>query len=155
MQLDASDIAILNILQKNAKAGLELLSHEAGLSTASTQRRLKRLRENGIITSEVAIIDPAKVGQTMSYVVMVELERERRDQIDTFTKRAASEPQVQQCYYVTGEADFCLICTASDMADFEALTQRLFFEDTNVRRFRTSVVMGRKKVGMNVHLSQH
>jgi DNA-binding Lrp family transcriptional regulator len=154
MQLDASDIIILNILQQNTKTGLEALASEAGLSTASTQRRLKRLRENGIITSEVAIIDPAKVGQTMSFVVMVELERERRDQIDTFTKRTASEPQVQQCYYVTGEADFCLICTASDMADFEALTQRLFFEDANVRRFRTSVVMGRKKVGMNVYLSQ-
>lgn len=153
MPLDTSDKIILNTLQENARTGLEALADKAGLSTASTQRRLKRLRDTGVITSEVAIIDPAKVGQTMSFVVMVELERERRDQIDAFTKRAASEPQVQQCYYVTGEADFCLICTASDMADFEALTQRLFFEDANVRRFRTSVVMGRKKVGMNVYLS--
>ncbi len=53
-------------------------------------------------------------------------------------------------YYLTGEADFCLICLAPDMHEFEELTKRLFFGDTNVRRFRTSVVMGRKKIGLQV-----
>ena len=152
MSLDPADIAILTTLQANARTGLEALAAESGLSVASVQRRLKRLREERVIRREVAILDPAAVGQPMSFIVMVEMERERLDQIDAFTRRAQAEPQVQQCYYVTGEADFCLICTASDMADFEALTQRLFFENTNVRRFRTSVVMGRKKVGMALHL---
>ena len=153
MPLDSSDIAILNALQNNARIGLEALAQDTSLSVASTQRRLKRLRDDGVIEREVAIIDPTKVGQTMSFVVMVELERERLDQIAAFSDRIQAEPQVQQCDYVTGEADFCLICTAKDMEDFEALTQRLFFENTNVRRFRTSVVMGRKKTGMQVHLS--
>ena len=113
------------------------------------------MRESGIILREVAVVDPSKVGQLMSFVVLVELERERRDQIDQFIRRVLKEPQVQQCYYVTGDADFCLICTAQDMDDFEMLTQRLFFEDANVRRFRTSVVMGRKKVSMEIHLKEH
>lgn len=90
----------------------------------------------------------------MTFVVMVELERERLDQIDAFTRRAEAEPMVQQCYYLTGEADFCLICTASNMAAFEELTKRLFFEDSNVRRFRTSVVMGRKKIGLEVPIEK-
>jgi len=77
----------------------------------------------------------------------VELERERLDQIDAFRRISRAEQQVQQCYYVTGEADFILICTAKDMADFESLTHRLFFENSNVRRFRTSVVMDRSKTG--------
>jgi len=84
---------------------------------------------------------------------MVELERERLDQIDNFTRQIRSEPQVQQCYYVTGEADFCLICTARDIVDFEELTHRLFFDNANVRRFRTSVVMSRKKVSLAVPIS--
>ena len=86
----------------------------------------------------------------MTFVVLVELDRESLDQLDLFRKRAKAEPQVQQCYYVTGDADFILICTAQDMQDFEALTHRLFFENSNVRRFRTSVAMERTKVGMTL-----
>ncbi|MGK0273130.1 MAG: Lrp/AsnC family leucine-responsive transcriptional regulator [Cocleimonas sp.] len=154
MNIDKADITIINALQQNAKVGIENLSEMTSLSTASVQRRLKALRDSGIILREVAIVDPSKVGQLMSFIVLVELERERRDQIDIFVRRVLKEPQVQQCYYVTGDADFCLICTAKDMNDFEELTQRLFFEDANVRRFRTSVVMGRKKVSMEIYLKE-
>ncbi|EEE48091.1 Lrp/AsnC family transcriptional regulator [Roseibium alexandrii] len=152
MKLDQVDISILNALQDNARTGLEQLAHVSGVSIASVQRRLKALREGGFILREVALLDGAKLGQAMTFIIMVELERERLDQIDDFVKRARQEPQVQQCYYVTGEADFCLICIAKDMAEFEALTHRLFFQNANVRRFRTSVVMGRKKIGLNVPL---
>ncbi len=154
MNIDKADITIINELQKNARIGIDNLAEMTSLSTASVQRRLKNLRDNGVILREVAVVDPSKVGQLMSFVVLVELERERRDQIDEFVRRVTKEPQVQQCYYVTGDADFCLICTATDMNDFEELTQRLFFEDANVRRFRTSVVMGRKKVSMELHIKE-
>jgi DNA-binding Lrp family transcriptional regulator len=152
MKIDSADVTILNTLQENARTSLEQLAFLTGLSSASVQRRLKALRETGVILREVAVVDPGKLGQHMSFVIMVELERERPDQIDLFVRRASKEPLVQQCYYVTGEADFCLICTSKDMEEFEELTHRLFFEDTNVRRFRTSVVMGRKKVGLGVFL---
>jgi DNA-binding Lrp family transcriptional regulator len=81
---------------------------------------------------------------------MVEMERERLDVLDAFKRRMKAEPQVQQCYYITGEADFALVCLARDMADYEALTRRLFFDDANVRRFRTNVVMSPTKVGLDV-----
>jgi len=150
--IDKADIEIINTLQENARTSLDQLSHITGLSSATVQRRVKALRDSGVILRDIAVVDPAKIGQRMSFVIMVELERERLDQIDIFTRRAVQEPQVQQCYYVTGEADFCLICTAKDMENFEEMTHRLFFEVTNVRRFRTSVVMGRKKVGLGVFL---
>lgn len=152
VKLDKTDLHLLRIVQADARVGLEALATEIGLSVASVQRRLKALRASGVITSEVAVIDPRKLGVAMSFVVMVELERERLDQIDAFSRQVQSEPMVQQCYYVTGEADFCLICTARDMDDFEALTKRLFFDNSNVRRFRTSVIMGRKKVGLRLPL---
>lgn len=148
--IDQADAKILNLLQADARMGLDALAFETGLSVASVQRRLKALRTQKVISQEVAIVDPAKVNLSMSFVVMVELERERIDQIDAFVRQTHAEPQVQQCYYVTGDADFCLICVAKDMEDFEALTKRLFFQDSNVRRFRTSVVMGRRKVSLAV-----
>ncbi|MBW4708113.1 Lrp/AsnC family transcriptional regulator [Roseobacter sp. YSTF-M11] len=148
--LDETDVTLLNELQRNARQSLDELAAGTGLSPATIQRRVRSLRERGVLTGDIALVDPLKVGTPMTFVVMVELERERLDQIDAFTRRAQRDSMVQQCYYLTGEADFCLICTASDMNDFEELTKRLFFEDSNVRRFRTSVVMGRKKVGLQI-----
>jgi len=148
--LDQADRILLDQLQTDATQGIDALAHACGLSVASVQRRLKRLRASGAITREVAQLEPAAVGLPMTFVIMVELERERREQLADFRARVRDEPQVQQAYYVTGESDFALVCVARDMADFEALTHRLFFENGNVRRFRTSVVMERTKVGLSV-----
>lgn len=152
-KLDTADRILLASMQENARVPLDQLAYDTGLSTASVQRRLKRLREQGMIAAEVALLEPALMGFPMTFLVLVELERERLDQLDAFRRRVRSEPQVQQAYYVTGEADFALLCLARDMADFEALTSRLFFADHNVRRFRTSVVMERTKTGQMVPLS--
>ena len=154
MELDQADLRILSAIQDNSRIGLEALSEIASLSVASVQRRLKHLRDKKVVIKDISILDPEKVGQSMSFIIMVELERERPDQIDAFSEVAMSDPQVQQCYYITGEADFCLICTSRDMKEFEALTQRLFFNNNNVRRFKTSVVMGRKKVSLSVDVKR-
>jgi Lrp/AsnC family transcriptional regulator, leucine-responsive regulatory protein len=47
---------------------------------------------------------------------------------------------------VTGDGDFVLITNAADMAEYEAISARLFLDDANIRRFRTNVVMGRLKM---------
>lgn len=148
--LDAADLTILRELQNDGRAGLEQLAQACNLSVPSVQRRLKRLRASGLIAKEVAVLDQAQFACKMTFIVMVELDRESLQQLDLFRKRAKAEPRVQQCYYVTGEADFILICTAEDMQDFEALTHRLFFENSNVRRFRTSVAMERTKIGLSL-----
>ncbi len=93
------------------------------------------------------------VGQEMTFLILVEMERERIDILDTFRRKIHSEPQVLQCYYITGEADFALIAMAKNMEQYQELIQRLFFNDTNVKRFRTSVVMDRTKVSLQVPVS--
>ena len=67
---------------------------------------------------------------------------------NTFKKKVKNTPRIQQCYYITGEADFILIVIAKDMLDFDNFTQSLFFNDNNVKHFKTSVVMGRTKVSL-------
>ena len=154
MQLDTNDLTILAAIQQNCRIGLETLSEQCSLSVPSVQRRLKRLRDNKVISSEVAIVNPDKVGFDMTFIVQVELEREALRQLDEFRKHVSKEPRVQQCYYVTGDADFVLICTAKNMRDFEDLTHQLFFDNANIRRFKTSVVMDRAKVGLEVPVQQ-
>ena len=152
MEIDQTDIRILAAIQDNARIGLESLSEAAFLSVASVQRRLKKLRDKKIILKEISVLDPVKIGQAMSFIVMVEMEKEGAEQLEEFSKLAIAEPQVQQCYYITGEADFCLICTASNMKVFESLTHRLFIENPLICRFKTSVVMANKKVGLSLSL---
>lgn len=152
--LTESDLKILGLLQENAREKLETISFETGLSVATVQRRIKTLKSSGAITAETALISPEAVGYSMTFLILVELERERLDQVDAFRRKVKAEPNVQQCYYITGEADFALIALAKDIQDFETLTNRLFFDDANVKRFRTSVVMNRTKIGLTVPLGQ-
>lgn len=150
--LDDIDRSLLDKLQQDATISIADLAFESNVSVASVQRRLKRLRDSKVILREVAIIDPKAVQQDMTFVVSVELERETVEQLNAFRRLINKEVHVQQSYYVTGEADFILICVVSDMAEFETLTHRLFFENSNVRRFRTSVVMSQSKSGLTVPL---
>jgi Lrp/AsnC family transcriptional regulator, leucine-responsive regulatory protein len=150
--LDDFDREILRRVQLDARITGEDIGADVGLSAAAVQRRLKRLRELKVIVAEVAIVDPKAVGQAMSFVVAVEMERERSDMLDAFRAAACADPNVQHCYYVTGVADFILIVVARDMDDFETFTRRLLFDNPNIRHFTTSVVMGRDKAGQVVPL---
>ena len=152
MELDTQDFRILEILQLNARTTTEELSEEVGLSTASIQRRIKKLRDSKVISAEVAIVSPDSVGQTMTFIISVELRRDNVDCFNLFKSKVIKSNRIQQCYYITGEADFILIVTAKDMTDFDDFTKRLFFADSNVLHFKTSVVMGRTKVGLTVPL---
>ena len=149
-QLDNLDRTILALIQEDNTLALEYLASKCGLSVTSVQRRLKKMRKDKVIEKEIAVINPASVDQSMTFVITVKLERERLDMLDAFRNMARKDAQVQQCYYVTGETDFIIICTAKDMKDFEVLTHRLFFDNQNVRSFQTSVVMDRTKVGLSV-----
>jgi len=144
------DRTILRLMQENARTRLDEITAQVGASVATVQRRIRHLRSAGVISGEVAVVDPETTGFAMTFLILVELERESIHQLDSFRRKAKAEDQIQQCYYITGDADFALVALARNMKDYEALTQRLFFEDSNVKKFRTNVVMDRTKVGMTV-----
>ena len=148
--LNDADYKILALLQRDARVRLETLAAETGTSVATVQRKIRDMRRKGVISGDVSLIAPAAVGYGMTFLILVELERESINQLDEFRRKMKADPQVQQCYYITGEADFALVALAKDMEDFQALTQRLFFDDSNIKRFRTSVVMDRTKASMAV-----
>ncbi len=148
--MDKFDAAILNALQHNARSTAEALSVQVGLSPDACRKRLARLRASGLIEAEIAILDPAKVGRGLILIVEVTLQNERKLDLDRFKSAMQAAPEVMQCYYVTGNADFILILSARDMADYEDFTRRHFFAEDNVLRFRTSAVMDRVKTGFAI-----
>lgn len=146
--VDSFDRNILDILQKSNRATSEQIAEKVGLSPAAVQRRIKRMREQKIIQADVSVVAPKALGRNMTFVVEVSLERERADLIDMFKRDMQNNSAVQQCYYVTGSADFILLVTAFDMESYELFTRETFFDNSNVRSFQTSVVMDAVKVGL-------
>ena len=150
--LDRFDIAILDILQTDNTTPQRVIAQAVNLSAPAVQRRIQRLKDSGVIRANVAVLDPVKVGKPLTIVLEVHLENERPDRTAPLRARIAAEDAVQQCYSVTGEADYLLVVNVASMADYEALTQRLFEGDDNIKRFRTSVALASLKTGLRVPL---
>lgn len=150
--LDPFDIAILRILQEDNTTPQRRIGEAVNLSAPAVQRRIKWMEETGVIRGNVALLDPAKVGQPITIFVEVEVESEQSAEIDALKRRFSSATEVQQCYYVTGEADFILILLVADMAHYERLTRSLFFDSGNVRKFRTFIAMDNVKSTLSVPL---
>ena len=151
--LDPFDIRLLKLVQANSRRTAQELAEEVGLSPSACLRRLNRMREAGVIESEIAVVSPAAVGHPLMMVVEVSLERERPDIMSDFKKAMRATPEVMQCYYVTGEVDFILIVAVKSMIDYERFTTDFLFNNKNIRRFNTLVVMDRVKVGLTVPLA--
>jgi len=152
-QLDEFDIKILDALQDNNQRTSEELANLVHLSPASCLRRARRLRETKVIVADVSIVAPEVIGPRMTMIVLVSFEREQHDLIDSFKASMHADPQVTQCYYVTGAVDFVLFVAARDLADYERFTQKFFFENRNVKKFETMVVMSCAKFDMGVRTS--
>jgi Lrp/AsnC family transcriptional regulator, leucine-responsive regulatory protein len=148
--LDALDRKLIAAVQVDNQRSAEDIGAEIGLSPSACLRRLKKLKSAGVIKANISVIDPVALGRQLMMIVHVSLERERFDLIDKFKKEARRAPEVMQCYYVTGQSDFLLIVSAKDMADYEEFTKRFFFDNVNVRRFETQVVMDRVKIGLSL-----
>jgi Lrp/AsnC family leucine-responsive transcriptional regulator len=152
--IDEFDRKILAILQADNMTPQRTIGEAVNLSAPAVQRRIKRLTEAGVISGNVAVVDPEAVGQVITIFVEIEVFSETAEQIESAKREFAGTPEIQQCYYVTGEADFILVIVVPSMADYEALTRRLFFGNNNVKRFRTFVAMDRVKVGLGVPLER-
>lgn len=148
--LDAFDRKILAILQQDARVPAEAIGAAIGLSASAVQRRIARLRSTGTIVAEVAVVAPKAVGRPLSMVVDIEVSHERPEHMATLRRWLATEPAIQQAWFVTGESDAVLVVTAPDLAAFEAVMQRLLADNTHVSRYRTRVVMATVKQSLAV-----
>lgn len=152
MELDRFDRQLLNLVQRDASLTAERIADHINLSPSAIQRRLKRLRDEGVIERQCAILDPKKVGRPTFFIVSLQVERERPELLAQLRRWLAEEIHVQQAFYVTGEADFVLVVTVPDTEAYDDLMGRLMSENANVKRFTTNVAMGVVKRGSMIPL---
>ena len=149
---DTVDLQLLDALQQDASQSNQSLAERFGLSPATCLRRVRRLREGGWIAREVAILDPERVGALLTAVIEISLDRQDAASLEAFEARVVADEAVQQCYRVSPGPDFVLIATVRDMPGYQALAQRLFTTDANVRNVKAFFSVKRAKFEPRVPL---
>jgi DNA-binding Lrp family transcriptional regulator len=154
--LDTIDLQLLERLQLDASLSNQALAELVHVSPPTCLRRVKRLREAGLIEREIAVLSVDAlapiIGHGLCAVVEITLDRQDQDALAAFELKVAQDDAVQQCYRVSPGPDFCLVVHARDMPDYLALTQRLFTFDANVRNVKTFFSIKRSKFGARVPL---
>ncbi|WP_244491489.1 Lrp/AsnC family transcriptional regulator [Bosea sp. Root381] len=143
--LDAFDRAILRIIQRDAKTPQRKIAEAVNLSAAAVQRRIAAMESAGVVTKNVAIVEPDALGLGITAIVEVQLGDERSKSVDAAKALFRDTPEVQQCYFATGGVSFVLIIVTADMRSYEQLTRRLFGDNEAVRGYRTLIALDRVK----------
>ena len=152
VSVDATDLRILEQLQRDASLTNQDLAAAVHTSAATCLRRVKRLVDTGVIESRVAILSARHIAAGLTAFAEVSLDRQGAEHVAAFEARAVAEPAVQQCYRVSPGPDLMLVLQLPDMAGYHALVQRLFTQDANVRNVKTFFSVHRAKFGTAVTL---
>jgi len=152
IDLDATDLRILDVLQHDASMSNQALAAAVHTSAATCLRRVKRLTDAGVIERRVAILAPHRLPAGLTAFAEVSLDRQGAEHVAAFEARAVADAGVQQCHRVTPGPDLLLVLQLPDMAAYHALVQRLFTQDANVRNVKTFFSVHRAKFGTRLPL---
>ena len=145
MDFDATDIRLLELLQTDASVSNQELAERAHTSPATALRRVRRLVDEGVIERRVALLNPHRLGEGLTALVEISLDRQGAEHLQAFEDRAVADPAVQQCYRVSPGPDFVLVLHVAGMAAYHALVQRLLTQDANVRNVKAFFSVKRAK----------
>lgn len=149
--LDRLDRALLAELQADGDLRVEDLAARVGLSPSAARRRLKRLKDNGVILGRMLVVDPHLAG--IEIIVAITMKDEDRRAYDRLKRRLGSAAEVSQCYSVTGEVDLIAHVHMRDMADYEIWIDETILADDAVRRCTSHVVYSRVKYSTTIPLT--
>jgi Lrp/AsnC family leucine-responsive transcriptional regulator len=119
MTPDPTDWRILARLQEDARISNVDLAKAVNLSPSPCLNRVRALEESGIIGRYVTLLDPLRLGLTVSVFIQVSLEKQMRNALDTFEGSVLARDEVMECYLMTGDADYLLRVVVSDVQSLE------------------------------------
>ena len=154
--MDAMDLQILAQLQRDASLSNQDLAEAVHTSAPTCLRRIKRMRDAGLIERQIASLKPERLAKSLGHglcvIVEITLERQGAEELARFEARVLQDAAVQQCYQVSPGPDFVLVVHARDMPSYQALVQRLFTTDANVRNVKAFFSVKRGKFGAELPL---
>lgn len=139
--LDEIDRRILRHLQADARLTNVELAEKAGLSPSPCLRRVRRLKDRGVIKGYATLLDQETVGLPVSVFVMVSLEKQVENSLERFEELVRERPEVMECYLMTGDADYLLRVVASDLRAYERFLMDHLTRFPGVSNIRSSFAL--------------
>jgi DNA-binding Lrp family transcriptional regulator len=152
--MDALDRRILRQVQDDCSLTATALAARCGTTESTALRRLNRMRREGVIRKEVAIVDGQKVGRGLLLVVSVRLEREDERGHQAFVKRITAHPDVLQFYFVTGSVDYLIILSVASMEDYDRFLQEQLVGDPLIVMSDTNVMIRSLKMSTAIPIDE-
>ena len=145
IDLDQTDRRILALLQTEAGINATEIGERIGLSQSACWRRIQRLREEGVIKDQPAILDREKVGLSTMVFAHVKLTSHGRGNLTDFADAVRQYPEVLDCYVVLGNVDFLLRIVAEDIKDYERFMYEKLSQLPGVQEVNSSIALSEIK----------
>ena len=140
--LDAKDIAILQLLQQNARMTVKEIAGKIHLSTTPVHERIKRLESSGVIKQYATLVDHTKVNKSLIAICYVSLKEHNKAAGTKFVKAILQMPEVVECYTISGEFDFMLKVMCADMNTYHDFHVNKLSSIDNMGHVQSIFVMG-------------
>jgi DNA-binding Lrp family transcriptional regulator len=145
LTLDAIDWRILKELQTDGRVTNVVLAQRVGLSAPACLRRLRNLKEAGLIEGYAALLDEAALGFTLTAFAMVRLHNQAEADLRAFEDLVLGWPLVREAYMLSGESDYILKCVAPDISSFQDFVLSTLTAAPNVASVKTFLTIRRAK----------
>lgn len=142
VELDSKDLAILRLLQLNARATVKEIADKVHLSTTPVHERIKRMEESGVIKQYATLVDHAKVKKGLMVICYVSLKQHNKNAGAKFIKSIQEMNEVIECYNISGEFDFMLKVVEESMDAFYDFHVNKLSQAENIGHVQSVFVMG-------------
>lgn len=139
---DKKDLAILQLLQENARITVKEISEKIHLSTTPVHERIKRLEESGIITQYATLVNHSKVKKGLTVICYVSLKEHGKKPGAKFIQTIKNLNEVIECFSISGEFDFMLKVVCENMNAYYDFHVNKLSEIENVGHVQSIFVMG-------------
>ena len=154
IDLDQIDLKILEELQNNGKSSNVELARKVGLSPSPCLGRVRKLEEAGFIDRYVALVNPEKLGATVSVFIQVTLERQTESVLEDFERTIETLPEVMECYLMSGESDYLLRVVVRDTNALRDFILDRLTRASGVANIRSSFALRQVKYKTALPLSE-
>jgi len=139
--LDATDLAILRLIQADASLSLGDIAKEVGLTQTPCWKRIRRMEETGIITGRVTLVNAEKLGLGISVFVAIETGDHSAAWIESFARTVAELPEIVECWRLGGDVDYLLRVVVSDMMAYDVFYRKLTARVSSLRKVTSRFAM--------------
>ncbi|MBQ4915323.1 Lrp/AsnC family transcriptional regulator [Maribacter sp. MMG018] len=139
--MDTIDHKILMQLQENAKQNTKEIAGKVGLSVTPTYERIKKLEQQEVIKSYVALLDRTKIGKELIAYCQVTLVKQQKKMADNFKREILLLPDIMECHQVSGNFDYLLKVAVDDIAEFHDLLNEKLSNINGIATIHTSFVL--------------